>query len=309
MIGSCLVNVLIKETDNSVVLIVRDEKKARLRLGSSCNSNKVEFVVGELGCGDVPKIDGRVDAIIHLASNTHPIAYVEHPISTIMMNVGATKGLLDIAAKNHDCRFLYASSVEVYGQNRGDAELFDETYCGYIDCNTLRAGYPESKRCGESLCQAYIREKNIDCVIARLARVYGPTLLKTDTKALSQFLWKALAGEDIVLKSKGEQYFSYIHCEDAVRAILMILEKGTCGEAYNVADEKSDIQLKDLAELVAGYSGTKVVFDLPTEKEAAGFSKATVARLDSAKLKSLGWTPMYDIKSGVFETINFIRKG
>ena len=41
-------------------------------------------------------------------------------------------------------------------------ELFDESYCGYIDSNTLRAGYPESKRCSEALCQAFNKQENID---------------------------------------------------------------------------------------------------------------------------------------------------
>lgn len=308
MIGSRLVEVLLEETNDNIVLIVRDECKARDRFVRCGNDDRLELIKGDLGRGEVPYIDGRIDAIIHLACNTHPRAYVEHPISTIMMNVSATQKLLEIANVNKGCRFLYASTVEVYGQNRGDTELFNEKYCGYIDCNTLRAGYPESKRCGEALCQAYITEKGVDCVIARLARTYGPTLLKTDTKALSQFIWNALSGHDIVLKSKGDQYFSYLHCEDAVSAILTILEKGICGEAYNVADDKSDIRLRDLANLIAGYAGRKVIYDLPDATEAAGFSTATIARLDSAKLKALGWRARYDIASGVRQTINSLKE-
>lgn len=308
MIGSRLVEVLLEDTNDKIVLIVRDDARARERFADNVNTGRLEFVRGDLGGGEPPLIDGRVDAIIHLASNTHPRAYVEHPISTIMMNVTATQKLLEIACQNKGCRFVYASSVEVYGKNRGDVELFDEQYCGYIDCNTLRAGYPESKRCGESLCQAYIKEKGVDCVIARLARTYGPTLLKSDSKALSQFIWNALSGNDIVLKSKGDQYFSYLHCDDAVRAILTIMDKGACGEAYNVSDEKSDIRLKDLAQLVADCAGTKVIFDLPDDVERTGFSTATTARMNSKKLKVLGWEPKYDIQTGVRGTINSLRK-
>lgn len=50
------------------------------------------------------------------------------------------------------------------------------------------------------MCQAYIAQKGLDVVIPRLTRSYGPTLLDSDTKALSQFLKKGLAHEDIVLK-------------------------------------------------------------------------------------------------------------
>lgn len=245
----------------------------------------------------------HINYILHLASNTHPVAYATDPVSTIVMNVNATKELLDLAVENQGCRFVYASSVEIYGQNRGDCEKFTEDYCGYINSNTLRAGYPESKRCGEALCQAYIKQYGVDVVIPRIARVYGPTLLKTDTKALSQFIANALAGQDIVLKSEGKQHFSYLHVADAVTGILAVMLKGKCGEAYNIADEKSDITLRDLAALIAGQAGRKVIFDLPDAAERAGFSPAMLARLESEKVNGLGWRAQYDIADGIAETI------
>ena len=171
----------------------------------------------------------------------------------------------------------------------------------------MRAGYPESKRCGEALCQAYIRQKNMDIVIPRLTRSYGPTLLSSDTKALTQFLHKGLAGEDIVLKSEGTQYYSYTYVADAVSGLLTVLLKGVCGEAYNIADLASDIRLKDLAGIIAGEAGTRVVFDLPDEVEKAGFSKATKARLDSTKLQGLGWKAKYDIREGIRRTMKMMR--
>lgn len=308
MIGSWLVETLMEAGGTEVVLVTRDAAKAAEKFGKWMGTGRLTFVEADLGRGAVPEIEGRVDAIFHLASNTHPKAYAERPIATIALNVMATQGLLEIAAAHPGCRFVYASSVEVYGQNRGDAEFFDEKYCGYIDSNTLRAGYPESKRCGEALCQAYRKEKGVDFVIARLARVYGPTLLRTDTKALSQFLRNAVEGRDIVLKSEGNQYFSYLHVADAVSGLLAVWRKGAAGEAYNVADEASDIRLKDLAALIAGCVGRKVVFDLPDAVEAAGFSTATVARLDSSKLKALGWKAEYGIERGIQETIESLGK-
>jgi nucleoside-diphosphate-sugar epimerase len=233
--------------------------------------------------------------------------YSTDPIGTITTNVIGTQNMLEFAFAHNATRCVFTSSNEIYGQNRGDVDVFDEKYCGYIDCNTMRAGYPESKRCSEALCQAYIRQKNLDIVIPRLTRTYGPTLLKTDTKALSQFLHKAVNGEDIVLKSEGKQYFSYLHVTDTVSGLLTVLLKGNTGEAYNVADVESDITLKDLAGIIADYSGKKVIFEIPDELEKAGYSTANVARLDSAKLKEIGWNAKYDIKSGIKRTIDILK--
>ena len=222
---------------------------------------------------------------------------------TIATNTKGLENLLSFAAKAKAQRFEFLSSVEVYGQNRGDVELFAEDYCGYIDCNTLRAGYPESKRLGEALCQAYIKQEGLDVVIPRLSRVYGPTLLESDTKALSQFLKKGLAHEDIVLKSEGTQKFSYTHCADAVGALLACLLEGECGAAYNVADPGSDVTLRELAESIAKHAGTKVVFQLPSETEREGYSTATKAMMDGSKLKALGWQPHYTIGEGIEQTL------
>ena len=250
----------------------------------------------------------RADYVLHLASNTHPVQYATDPIGTITTNLIGLKNMLDFAVSRGAVRFLFASSNEIYGENRGDTELFEEKYSGYIDCNTLRAGYPESKRCGEALCQAYRSQKGLEVVIPRLTRSYGATMLMTDTKAISQFLRRGIAGEEIVLKSRGEQYYSYTYAGDAVSGLLYVLLKGEGGEAYNIADEASDITLRDLAEMIARESGTRVVFDLPDAIEAAGYSRATKARLDGRKLRGLGWTPRHDIHTGISRTIRMLKE-
>ena len=311
MIGRFLIDVLMflnreRGLSCSIYALGRSEKKAAERFRKYWTAQEFNFcqcVISEnINC----PLD-RIDYIMHFASNTHPKAYSTDPIGTITANILGTYKLLEFAAAHQAKRFLFASSVEIYGQNRGDTEKFSEDYCGYIDSNTLRAGYPESKRAGEALCQAYIRQKGLDVVIPRLSRTYGPTLLPTDTKALSQFLQKGVAGEDIILKSEGTQFFSYNYVADTVSGILWCLLYGKCGEAYNVSDEASNITLRDLAQLIAEESGTKLVFEIPDEIERLGYSTATRAVMDSAKLRQTGWSAYYDMKSGIIRTLKIMR--
>lgn len=312
LIGSFLIDVIMEKNINdnlncTIYALGRNEEKFKNRFSKYIDNPLLKFrqydIKQQLHFDDL----ATVDYVLHLASNTHPLLYATDPIGTITTNIIGLQNLLEFAVKHNTTRFVFASSNEIYGENRGDTELFDEEYCGYINCNTLRAGYPESKRCGEALCQAYIAQKNLDVVIARITRSYGPTMQMSDTKAISQFIKKGIAGEDIVLKSAGTQYYSYTYVADAVSGLLWAMLAGENGEAYNIADERSDIMLKDLAQMIAEMNGRKVVFEIPDATEAAGYSTATKARLNGNKLKTLGWKPKYDIKSGIERTIEILK--
>lgn len=312
MIGSFLIDVLMYKNLNErlnckIYALGRSRGKAEKRFETYWNSSHFSFLECDINRPIEMDDAGEVAYVLHMASNTHPVAYAMDPIGTITANIIGTNNLLDFATRHHALRFMFASSNEIYGENRGDVECFDEHYCGYIDSNTMRAGYPESKRCGEALCQAYRKQRGVEVVIPRFTRSYGPTMLMSDTKAISQFIHKAISGEDIILKSAGTQYYSYTYVADAVSGLLTVILKGMDGEAYNIADEASDIMLKDLAGILADIADRKVIFSFPDEIEKSGYSTATKARIDGSKIKKLGWRPLYDIRSGMERNIKILK--
>ncbi len=311
MIGLYLIHLFMLRNelygDNiKIIAMSRNKEAARKRFGRYWNTDALQYFQGDINQSLLLKED--CDYIIHAASNTHPYLYSTDPIGTVATNIIGTKNVLDYAASHGTKRVLFLSSVEIYGENRGDTDAFAEDYCGYIDSNTLRACYTEGKRAGEALCQAYIATRNLDIVIPRASRIYGPTMQESDTKAIAQFLKKAVNGEDIVLKSEGNQLYSYCYISDAASAILYLLLSGECGEAYNISSDNSDITLKDLAEFLGNITDTKVIVELPDIKEQLGYSKATKATLKITKLRELGWNSFYDIKKGIRETVSILRK-
>lgn len=314
MLGSCLADAVLLRNNGllpasrcRVIALGRSRERLESRFAPWIGAPELALAAHDI-MDPLPALAWAPDFLIHAASTTHPVAYATEPVNTITANVLGTRNMLELASQKRGSRFLLLSSVEIYGQNRGDTGYFREDDCGYINCGTLRAGYPEAKRVSEALCQAYIAQKGVDAVTIRLPRCYGPTMRMEDSKASSQFIKNALSREDIVLKSRGEQLYSYAHAADAVEGLLWVLLRGKTGEAYNLAGRGSDITLRGLAELAAGYAGTKVVFDLPGEIEKKGYSTASKALLDGTKLQELGWRPHYEIAEGIRETIGILRE-
>lgn len=312
MIASALIDILMCKNQNTqgrdgihIIAVSRNQEKARERFATYWNSEFFSYLSHDITM-PLPEL-GNVSYILHAASNTHPRAYAMDPIGTITANVEGTHQLLEYAA-GHMCeRFFFFSSVEIYGENRKDTEQFDENYLGYIDCNTVRAGYPESKRLGETLCNAYATQKGQDFVIGRFSRAYGPTMLERDSKAIAQFIKKAVAGEDIVLKSEGTQVYSYTYVVDAAAAILYLLLYAKSGDAINIADRKSDISLRELARILAEIAHTNVIFEQPDELERKGYSTATRATLNPERMENMGWVAKTDIREGLKKTVECLK--
>lgn len=292
--------------DVKVIACDRDAQLMKQRF-HMISSNVVECHVIDICSDELPHCE--VDYIIHAASNTSPTDYAKKPIDTIWTNVYGTRRLCDFAVSKNVKRFLFCSSVEAYGRNNGDVEAFKEDYSGYVDCNTVRADYPTSKRCSEALLNAYGSEfPDFDFVIARIGRFYGPTVITGDAKAPSQFIRNAINGEDIVMKSDGSQLYSWGYVGDCATALLTLIAKGVRGEAYNVADPQSCRTLKDFATIAASAGGVSIRFVEQSAIEKAGYSKITKAVLDVSKLRALGWSPKIHLETGIPRTINYLKK-
>lgn len=310
LIGTLMIDVLMKKNrdDNLNVKIFaagRNEKVANERFADYFDDKNFSFI--RLDVNEPIKDDFHVDFIIHAASNSQNKLFASDPVNTIMANILGSHNLLEFAVKTKTERFVFVSSGDLYGKPLNEDDIFDENYCGYINCNTLRAGYPEAKRAGEALCQAYISKYNLDVVIARPCRIYGPTMRLDDSKAMSEFIMNGVRGEDIVLKSQGLPRFSYCYGADCVSGILYCLLKGACGEAYNVSDSSEILSLREIAEYVSSLAGKKVIFQLPSELQAKGFLKVLKVVLANEKLRALGWSPKDDTRSGVKKTVEILK--
>ncbi len=290
-----------KQNTKFIAIAYNDNDKRRFKP----EEKRISYLMGDVKDPTIyEQLSTKVDYILNGASIVDPKGYKERPIDTMLINLLGTKNLLDVAVKN-SATFLLTSSCEVYGE--ADVDLIPEDYCGKLDPMDVRSCYNESKRACETLCVSYSVEKGIRTLIARLSRTFGPTQSPKDTKALSQFMKNAILGEDIVLKSKGEQLFSYTYIQDIVSGIITILQKGESMNAYNV-NNRETLKLKDVAKICASYNNKQVVFDINDDGfNSGGYSKASLALQDPSKLEALGWKANVPLEQGILHTITILK--
>lgn len=305
LIGSCCVDVLMARPNRSyhVYAMGRSQRRMERLFRKYQAANGFHAIIG-----DVTKplsVQQPIHYIIHAASGAAPLEFSVHPVEVMKANMNGVINLMEYGIQHQMKRFLYISSGEVYGE--GDGREFTEDYSGYVNCNTPRSCYPSSKRAAETLCASYAAEYGAEVAIARPCHVYGPNFSETDNRVYAQFIRNILKGEDIVMKSTGEQFRSWCYVVDCVSALLYILLKGSSGEAYNIADSSSVITIKQLAEMLADLGNCKVIMEVPSEQEKRGYNPVSKSVFSVSKLESLGWKVSGSMKEKIAKTVNYLK--
>ncbi|MBQ7995514.1 MAG: NAD-dependent epimerase/dehydratase family protein [Bacilli bacterium] len=282
-----------------IVLQARNVEKLMNRYKEDLVEEGVYVVLGDIR--DMIIFDGKVDYIIHCASNTSSAFFVTNPVETIDILVSGTKNALEFAKEKRVKGFLYLSTLEVYGDVFDDAVAIDESAFHYLDFLSVRSSYPEGKRMCECLCSSYYHEYGVPILIARLTQTIGSDIEPYDNRVFAEFARCSVKGKDIVLKTAGETVRSYCDVIDGTVALFYILSKGEFGNAYNVANNATICSIMQLAELFRSLSkyNINIVFDRSANARKLGYNNDIKIRLDTSKIESLGWKPSYSLKDTV----------
>lgn len=306
LIGSFLVDVLMSaDTDCKVFAAGRNADRASRLFGGYSANVRFNFIKVDITQPLSSDIDFHY--VFHAASDASPKAFAENPVGIVKANVLGICNLMDYGVRHNMRRMLFVSSGEVYGT--GSNGEWCETDCGFVDSMQMRSSYPVSKRMAENLCVAYSSQYGVEAVVARLCHVYGPRFTENDNRVYAQFIRNAVEGNDIVLKSDGSQYRSWICVADCVSALVLLMLNGKPAEAYNVANGESNITILQLAEMIASLCSREVRFDKATTIESKVFNPMTRAVFNTDKLQSLGWSPLFPIRDGLRLTIESIKEG
>jgi dTDP-glucose 4,6-dehydratase len=258
-----------------------------------------ELVVSDVSVA--VEVDGPVDAVLHLASPASPPDYLARPLETLAVGSEGTRHALELA-KNHDARFLLASTSEVYG----DPEVHPQTesYWGNVNPIGPRSVYDEAKRFAEALTMAWHRTLGIDVGIVRIFNTYGPRLRPGDGRVVSNFLTQALEGRALTVYGDGSQTRSLCFVSDEVAGILALLDSKVTGPV-NIGnpDEHTVLDLARTVLEVTGSSSEIVHAPLPVDDPTRRRPDISVAR------RELAWEPVVDLEDGLRRTADFFSAG
>ncbi|MGQ7685858.1 NAD-dependent epimerase/dehydratase family protein [Streptococcus suis] len=309
LIGSAIVDQLIwlnKYQDYSIKIYVasRDEEGVRKRFGKYFDSQSLIYVPYDARSHF--NFSEQVDYLIHAASPASPNLYVSNPVDTMLSNFVGMNELLLYAKRVGTKGIVYISSSEVYGV-RNKSTPFKESDYGYLDILDHRSSYASSKRATETLCHSYAKQYEIPVKIVRPGHIYGPSATTHDWRLSSDFMFKAIRSEELVLKSSGQQLRSYCYSLDCASAIIAVLLDGKSGEAYNISGQDVSVSIRELSELIANVSGVTLSFDLPNDLEIVQANPMLNSCLDNQRLLQLGWRSNFTTREGI-ESTYFILK-
>ncbi|MFM6398524.1 NAD-dependent epimerase/dehydratase family protein, partial [Planktothrix sp.] len=228
-----------------VIGLVRNKDKAVSKFFHHQDRSDFQLVIQDV-CQSV-HIDGKIDYIVHAASQASPKYYGQDPVGTLSANVIGTSNLLELAKTKNSCGFMYFSSSEVYGQVDDSQIPTKESDYGYVDPTNVRSCYAESKRMGETISVSWFHQYGIPTKIVRPFHTYGPGMSLDDGRVYADFVADIIHSRDIVINSDGTATRAFCYLADAVQGFFTVMLKGENGEAYNVGNPECEISILDLA--------------------------------------------------------------
>lgn len=195
--------------------------------------------------------DEDVDIILHFASRASPLEFSTFPIQILKANTLGTWISLGIA-KEHDARFVLASTSEVYGDPDPKFIPTPETYFGNVNPNGVRSCYDESKRVAEAFTTAYRIQHGLDTRIVRIHNTYGPRMRAGDVygRVVTRFIDQALRDMPLTVFGDGRQTRSFTYVTDMIIGILKVAHfPDLSNEVFNLGSGK-EMEIIELAKTV-----------------------------------------------------------
>jgi dTDP-glucose 4,6-dehydratase len=249
-------------------------------------------------------VEGKLDAVLHLASLPSPVDYLNFPIQTLKVGALGTHKALGLA-KAKGARFLLASTSEVYGDPLVHPQ--PEDYWGNVNPVGPRGVYDESKRFAEALAMAYHRHHGVETRIVRIFNTYGPRMRSDDGRVVPNFIRQALSGEPLTVYDDGTRTRSFCYVSDLVEGTVRLLMSDEVSPV-NMGNPR-EMSILDFAHRVLDVTGSasKIAYVQPSDERTKDDPMVRQPDISRAR-RVLGWEPEVTLEEGLTRTVDWFRQ-
>jgi len=235
---------------------VTPHPRFRLVLGSILDADLVDDLC-----------DGA-DRVFHLAAAVGAFVIRDQTLESLRTNIHGTEHVVEAAHRNA-ARILVASTSEIYGKNTKVGIREDDDRLAGSPLKS-RWSYSEAKAIDESLVSAYITERGLWAVIARLFNTVGPRQSGRYGMVIPRFVRQGLSGEPLTVFGTGDQVRCFCHVHDVIPALIALTEtEAARGRAVNLGSSEQ-VSITGLAERVIAATGSRSGISRSSYLEAYG---------------------------------------
>jgi len=318
-IGSAVCRLLVQDPAIRVVnldkLTYAASPAALASLAPAPNYRFVEGDIGDRALLAEILAEEHIDAIMHLAAESHVDRSISGPAVFIETNITGTFHLLEAALdhwrglmpdKRAAFRFHHISTDEVFGDLPFDGSRFDEETRYHPS-----SPYSASKAASDHLVRAWHHTFGLPVVLSNCSNNYGP--YQNPEKLIPLTICNALAGRPLPVYGTGANVRDWLHVEDHARALHAVLTLGQVGETYLIGgrEEHSNIavvaMICDLIDLIEPRpDGRKRRSLITFVADRAGHDRRYA--IDPSRIeRTLGWRPQIPFREGLLQTIDWYR--
>jgi len=249
----------------------------------------------------------NVNAVIHLAAESHVDRSITNPMEFIQTNIVGTVTLLNVAKSKwadnfEDKLFYHVSTDEVYG-SLGETGYFYET-----TSYDPRSPYSASKASSDHLVMAYLHTFGLPVVISNCSNNYGPN--QFPEKLIPLVINNIKKGKPLPVYGKGENVRDWLYVVDHARAIDMIFHNGKIGQTYNIGGHNEWKNI-DLIKVLCRVMDKKMGNPEGSAEKLITYVKDRAGHdlryaIDATKIKDeLGWLPSLQFEEGIEKTVDW----
>ncbi len=258
---------------------------------------RYRFVRGDVGDRELVAsllAEERIEAVLHLAAESHVDRSLDAPRLFLETNLMGTQVLLEEARRAGVGRFVQVSTDEVYGSLGAEG--------AFAESSSLapNSPYAASKAAADLVCRAYWRTFGFPVLITRCSNNYGP--YQFPEKLIPLMIANALEDRPLPIYGDGGNVRDWLYVEDHCAALELVLRRGRPGEVYNVGgrSERTNLDLvRRLLRLLG--KGEELITFVP---DRPGHDRRYA--IDPAKIeRELGWRPAHDLEAGLEATVRW----